>query len=119
MTYHVRHASEWIIRLGDGTDVSHEKVKEALENLWQFTDELFEMDEVDQALIKSGIACDISMLRAEWDQMVNEVLAKAKLERPLGGYQSKGGFNGAHTEHLGHLLSEMQYLPRAYPDAIW
>jgi ring-1,2-phenylacetyl-CoA epoxidase subunit PaaC len=119
MTYHVRHASEWIIRLGDGTDVSHEKVKEALENLWQFTDELFEMDDVDQTLIKSGIACDLSLLRAEWDQMVNEVLAKAKLERPVGGYQSKGGFNGAHTEHLGHLLSEMQFLPRAYPDAIW
>lgn len=120
MTYHVRHAREWIVRMGDGTEISHEKIKSALENLWEFTDELFEMDEVDQTLIKSGIACDLSLLRGEWDQMVNEVLAKAKLDRPAsGGYQAKGGIKGVHTEHLGHLLSEMQYLPRAYPDAIW
>jgi ring-1,2-phenylacetyl-CoA epoxidase subunit PaaC len=120
MTYHVRHASEWIIRLGDGTEESHAKIKSALENLWEFTDELFEMDEVDQTLIKSGVAKDLSLLRAEWDQMVNEVLAKAKLDRPAaGGYQAKGGIRGVHTEHLGHLLSEMQFLPRAYPDAVW
>jgi len=120
VTYHVRHSSQWVIRLGDGTEESNKKVKFALEDLWHFTNELFEMDEVDQLLIEKNITFDLTLLRAERDNMVNEVLAKAKLERPaVGGYQSKGGIRGIHTEHLGYILSEMQYLPRAYPDAIW
>lgn len=120
MTYHVRHSSEWIIRMGDGTEESNRRVNDAMNDLWHFTDELFEMDEVDQVLIKAGIAVDLSALRAEWDSMVNEVFAKATLTRPAEkGFQSYGGIRGMHSEHLGHLLSEMQYLPRAYPDAKW
>ncbi len=120
VTYHVRHSSEWIIRLGDGTAESHRRAQDALDELWSFTDELFEMDEVDALLIKEGIAVDLNTLRAEWDQLVDEVLGKATLVRPaMKGYQSKGGIYGNHTEHLGHMLSEMQFLPRAYPDAKW
>jgi ring-1,2-phenylacetyl-CoA epoxidase subunit PaaC len=91
-----------------------------MQDLWGFTDELFEMDEVDQLLIHAGIACDLGALRSEWEQMVKEVLTKALLSVPAQvGYRSKGGFIGVHSEHLGHMLSEMQYLPRAYPDAKW
>lgn len=120
MTYHVRHSSDWIIRLGDGTEESHRRVQEALDELWSFTDELFEMDQVDALLIKEGIACDLAAQRAEWEKMVAEVFSKATLKIPSEkGYQSSGGIYGRHTEHLGHLLSEMQILPRTYPDANW
>lgn len=120
VTYHVRHTSEWIIRLGDGTALSHRKVQDAVFELWPFTDELFEMDDTDQVLIEAGIAPDLSSLRREWDSMVNEVFTRAKLELPAGaGYQATGGIRGIHTEHLGHLLTEMQYLQRTYPGAKW
>lgn len=120
LTYHVRHTSQWVIRLGDGTEESHQRISNALQDLWGFTDELFEMDEVDQVLIQAGVAFDLAALKSEWEQMVNEVLAQALLSVPSRvGYRSKGGFIGIHSEHLGHLLSEMQYLPRAYPDAKW
>ncbi len=120
VTYHVRHSSDWIIRLGDGTPESHVRAQQALEDLWQFTDELFEMDEVDKLLMDAGIAFDLSALKQEWIQMTDEVCTKATLVKPSGfSYQASGGMNGMHTEHLGHLLSELQYLPRAYPDAQW
>jgi ring-1,2-phenylacetyl-CoA epoxidase subunit PaaC len=120
LTYHVRHTSQWVIRLGDGTEESHQRISNALQDLWSFTDELFEMDQVDQLLIQAGIACDLAILRQEWDAMVKEVLEQALLSVPSQvGYRSKGGFQGIHSEHLGHMLSEMQYLPRAYPDAKW
>lgn len=120
LTYHVRHSSDWVIRLGDGTPESHQKTQDALDELWHFTNELFEMDEVDHILIQADIACDLSSLRNEWEAMMTEVFTKATLVKPSGeGYQSTGGINGMHSEHLGHLLSEMQILPRAYPDAKW
>jgi ring-1,2-phenylacetyl-CoA epoxidase subunit PaaC len=120
MTYHVRHSSDWVIRLGDGTVESHHRMQEAVNELWSYTDELFEMDDVDAILLKEGIACDILSQRAEWDKMIDEVFEKATLIRPSEkGYQSTGGIYGHHTEHLGHLLSEMQILPRTYPDARW
>lgn len=120
VTYHVRHSSEWIIRLGDGTAESHRRVQQALDELWSFTDELFEMDEVDALLIAEGVACDIAAHRGEWDSMVQEVMEKATLKIPVAkGYQTSGGISGRHTEHLGHMLSEMQILPRTYPDAKW
>lgn len=120
VTYHVRHSSEWIIRLGDGTSVSHKKALDAVNELWAFTDELFEMDSADHILVASGIAPDLNNLRPEWDRMVDEVFGKACIQRPApGGYQSTGGIRGIHSEHLGHLLTEMQYLPRTYPGAKW
>lgn len=120
VTYHVRHTSGWIIRLGDGTSESHAKMEEALPLLWQYTDELFEMDEVDEIMVRDGIGCDLSGLRPEWDRMVDEVFSQATLVRPSAkGYQSSGGIRGMHSEHLGHMLAEMQFLPRAFPGAEW
>jgi len=120
VTYHLRHSSDWIIRLGDGTDESRERTQAALENLWSYTNELFEMDEVNELLIKQNLAFDVSLVRAEWDTIINQVLNEATLIRPSESrYMSKGGINGIHTEHLGFLLAEMQFLPRAYPGTEW
>ena len=120
ITYHYRHSADWVIRLGDGTSESHQKMQQALEELWSYTDELFEMDEVNESLIREGIAFDLNSLRTEWDQLVNEVIAKSTLKRPADNiYKSKGGINGIHTENLGFLLAEMQFLQRAYPGAKW
>ena len=117
--YHLRHSSKWIIRLGDGTVESHAKVQSAIENLWMFTNELFEMNEIDNEMLKQKIGVDCSKLKIEWDKIINEVLSKATLNRPEDANMPTGGRQGIHTEHLGHLLSDMQYLQRAYPDATW
>ena len=117
--YHLRHSSNWLIRLGDGTGESNTKVQDALEELWMYTDELFEMDNLDTELLNNGIAVDNSALKLEWDIMVNKTLVKAKLTRPEDAYMATGGKKGLHTEYLGFILSEMQFLQRAYPDAKW
>ena len=119
VTYHLRHSSQWVIRLGDGTDESHQRVQTAANDLWSYTNELFEMNEVDELLIKEEIAFDLNGFREEWNQLIKEVFTKATLEIPDAGYNSKGGINGFHTEHLGFLLAEMQSLPRSLPDAKW
>ncbi len=119
ITYQVRHTSQLVISLGDGTEESHQRINESLQELWSYTDELFEENDVDAFLQKEGISFSHKNLRAEWDKMIDEVFAKANLSKPVGGYQSKGGMLGLHTEHLGFILAEMQFLPRAYPDAIW
>ena len=118
-TYHLRHSSKWIIRLGDGTAESHAKVQSAIDNLWMFTNELFEMNEIDNEMLEQKIGVDCSKLKTEWDKIINEVLSEATLNRPEDANMPTGGRQGIHTEHLGHLLSDMQYLQRAYPDAIW
>ena len=117
--YHLRHSTNWLIRLGDGTEESNKKVQESLEQIWQFTAELFEMDEIDTELLNAGIAVDNKSLKTQWNEIVNNTLKKAKLNRPDDGYMATGGKKGIHTEHLGFLLAEMQFLPRAYPDAKW
>ncbi len=117
--YHLRHSSNWLIRLGDGTGESNTIVQDALEELWMYTGELFEMDNLDAELLNSGIAVDNSALKLEWDRMVNKTLVKAKLTRPEDAYMATGGKKGIHTEYLGFILSEMQFLQRAYPDAKW
>ena len=117
--YHLRHSSNWLIRLGDGTGESNTKVQDALEELWMYTGELFEMDNLDTELLNNGIAVDNSALKLEWDIMVNKTLVKAKLTRPEDAYMATGGKKGIHTEYLGFILSEMQFLQRAYPDAKW
>lgn len=119
VNYHLRHCSEWIVRLGDGTEESKERTQNALEDLWMFTGELFDMDEVDELLIKEGIAADLKTIRAEWDKTINEVLQRATLKRPESVFMMSGSRKGKHTEHLGYLLAEMQFLPRAYPGAEW
>ena len=118
-TYHFRHSSKWIIRLGDGTAESHEKVQSAIDNLWMFTNELFEMNEIDNEMLEQKIGVDCSKLKIEWDKIINEILSEATLNRPEDANMPTGGRQGIHTEHLGHLLSDMQYLQRAYPDATW
>ena len=117
--YHLRHSSNWLIRLGDGTQESNLKVQDALDNLWQYTGELFEMDEIDNEMLDQGIGVDNSKLKKAWDEIVNNTLIKANLNRPEDGYMASGSKKGIHTEHLGFLLAEMQFLPRAYPDAKW
>jgi ring-1,2-phenylacetyl-CoA epoxidase subunit PaaC len=117
--YHFRHSSNWLVRLGDGTEESNARTQVALEELWMYTGELFEMDVLDTELLNEGISVDNSALKTEWDRMVNNTLAKAKLTRPEDAYMATGGKKGLHTEYLGFILSEMQFLQRAYPDAKW
>ena len=117
--YHLRHSRNWLIRLGDGTVVSNTKVQDALEELWMYTGELFEMDNLDTELLNRGIAVDNTALKSEWDRMINKTLLKAKLTRPKDTYMATGGKKGLHTEYLGFILSEMQFLQRSYPDAKW
>ena len=117
--YHLTHSKSWVIRLGDGTEESNKRIQKSLNDLWQFTGEFFEMDDIDQKMYKEGIGVNNSSLKSEWDKMVNTTLKQSNLIRPEDGYMQSGSKNGMHTEHLGHLLSEMQFLPRAYPDAKW
>ena len=118
-TYHRRHSGEWLIRLGDGTEESHRRAQAALDDLWGYSHELFEPEAVAPALIAAGVAIDPASLRPAWDGAVDEVLAAATLARPDGGWSIRGGHRGEHSEHLGFLLADMQFLPRAYPDARW
>ena len=117
--YHLRHSKNWIIRLGDGTNESNQKVQEAIDNLWQFTGELFEMDEIDKNLLSKNISVDTKKIKKDWDLLINATLSEAKLKRPKDEYMATGGKKGIHTESLGFLLAEMQFLQRAYPNAKW
>lgn len=119
MAYHVRHSGEWIVRLGDGTQESHERLASALADLWPFTGELFETDAVEDDLIAAGIAPDPAVIRPVWEKTVRETLDAATLAMPATGWMQKGGRTGRHSEHLGHMLAEMQFLQRAYPGATW
>jgi ring-1,2-phenylacetyl-CoA epoxidase subunit PaaC len=119
LTYHVRHASEWVIRLGDGTPESHAKTSTALAELWPYVPELFDADDLDRHVATSGFGVDPSTLRAAFDATIDPVLARAALKRPCEVYGQRGGKQGRHSEHLGHMLATMQHLQRAYPDAVW
>ncbi len=118
-TYHLRHSSDWMIRFGDGTDESHQRAQRALNELWTFTGELFVSDEVTSKLVEMGVAPDLGAVKAAFDRTVNEVLAEATLSRPEDGYMATGGRQGMHTERMGFILTEMQYMQRAYPGAEW
>ena len=119
VSYHARHSSEWMIRLGDGTETSHRKIQAALDDLWMYTGEMFAVDEVDDAMVAAGIGVDLTELKSSWDQRVDEILTEATLQRPEDAWMQTGGKAGRHTEHLGYLLAEMQFLQRAYPGATW
>lgn len=119
ITYHLRHTSKWIIRLGDGTEESKMRVQNAIGDLYRFTGELFEMNEVDKVLIAEKIVCDLSTLHAPWLAKVKEVFAEATLEMPADTYMQRGSRDGIHTEQLGFLLAEMQHLHRVFPGAKW
>ncbi len=120
--YHVRHSGEWMLKLGDGTDESHRRVQRALDALWRFTPELFAADEIDRAMQAAGVAPDIAALRIEWERLVRDVVDSATLTVPHEVPRlanTRGGRTGAHTEHLGHLLAEMQSVARSHPGATW
>jgi ring-1,2-phenylacetyl-CoA epoxidase subunit PaaC len=117
--YHLRHSSEWVVRLGDGTEESQARAQAALDTLWEYTAELFDADEVDAALASLGASVDRASIKARWDAMVNDVLARATLTRPADGVPRRGGRRGRHTEHLGHMLSTMQIVARSHPGASW
>jgi ring-1,2-phenylacetyl-CoA epoxidase subunit PaaC len=119
MTYHLRHASEWIIRLGDGTAESHAKAQVAFDELWAYVPELFEADDLDREVAANGFGVDPSTLRAAFEATLAAVLGEATLQRPRDSHGLRGGRKGVHSEHIGHLLAQMQSLPRAYPDARW
>ena len=116
--YHLRRSSEWVKRFGDGTEESHQRMQTAVDDLWRFTGEMIEADEVEQTLFKAGIGPDPEQLVADWKGLVNEVLAEATLTPPPeDAWMYRGAKVGHHTEHLGFILAEMQFLQRAYPDA--
>jgi len=117
--YHLKHSSEWIIRLGDGTEESHQRIQEAVNFHWRFTHELFFQNEVDKTLIELGIGLDLATLFDDWKNYVSNVLQQATLELPSHSFKLEGGRNGMHSEHLGYLLAEMQYMQRAFPNLTW
>lgn len=118
--YHRDHATQWVLRLGDGTDESHRRMQAGLERVWPFVAELFQTDELEQGLVSDGVAVDSSTLRDGWDTYVDSVLAEATLERPEGlRTPPLRGRDGVHTEAMGYLLAEMQHLHRSHPGATW
>lgn len=117
--YHFTHARDWCLRLGKGTNLSHDKLQYSFNVLWMYTGEFFEMNENDKALLVDGISVDTTALRTKWLQTVQEVMTAATMQQPVADYMQSGSAQGIHTEYLGHILSEMQYLQRAYPDATW
>ena len=117
--YHLRHSSNWVIRLGDGTKESNDKIQQSLNQIWKYTGEFFEMDELDNKMLEKKIGVDNINLKVKWDIIINKTLNQAKLSRPEDGYMMSGSKKGLHTEFLGKLLAQMQYLPRAYPNAKW
>ena len=119
LQYHWEHAAKWVIRLGDGTEESHEKVQTSVNELWAYTGELFEADDVDEAGHEAGLLPDLSILAGAWRARVEACLGQATLTIPDATWSHKGGKQGIHTEHLSYMLAEMQVLPRTYPDATW
>jgi len=120
VTYHLRWSSEWVIRLGDGTEESRNRILNALDELWTFTGELFVPAGYELAAAKAGIGVDVSALKAEWEQRVNEIFAEATIEiSSAGSWMQSGGKEGVHTEYMGFILAEMQSMQRAYPGCEW
>lgn len=119
ITYHLRRSSEWLIRLGDGTQLANEKTQHAVNTLWKYTNEFFTENEVDLKMRQSGKGVDLNEVRNHWMQKINEIFFMAHLKIPSNDFQLAGGKEGKHTEHIGYILAEMQFLPSKYPDAKW
>ena len=119
VAYHVERSGDWVLRLGDGTEESHARMQRAIDDLWMYTGEMFVPDAAELALVEAGIAVDVRTLAVPWRKHVDAVVTEATLAMPADTYMQKGGKQGVHTEHLGHLLAEMQFLQRAYPGARW
>ncbi|WP_418511822.1 1,2-phenylacetyl-CoA epoxidase subunit PaaC [Corallibacter sp.] len=119
VSYHKRFSSDWIKRLGDGTEESHNRVQTAINDLWTYTDELFHQTEADKAMVAEGVGVDVTKLKDAYYEEVNEVLEEATLSVPESKYFQKGGKQGIHTEHMGYLLADLQYMQRTYPNMEW
>ncbi|MEP6678109.1 MAG: 1,2-phenylacetyl-CoA epoxidase subunit PaaC [Betaproteobacteria bacterium] len=123
VAYHAERSIDWVLRLGDGTDLSHGRMQAALDELWPFVGEMFAIDAVERQLIDAGVAADLGALQDSWHAAVANVCAEATLTMPAGewmqGAGERGGKQGVHSEHLGRMLAEMQFLQRAYPGATW
>jgi len=120
VTYHLRFSSEWLIRLGDGTEESHRRVQKSVDDLWMFTGELFTMSEVETALLADGISVDVTGLKKDWDQTVSRVFNQATLTIPENNWAQSGGKTaGRHTEHMGYIIADMQFMQRRYPGCEW
>ncbi len=119
VTYHLRYSAGWIERLGDGTELSHSKIQAALNELWRYTDEMFQPSEEETLLAEQGIIVDVSQLKQQWLTNVEAVLQKATLSLPESEYFLSGGKSGKHSEHLGFILAELQYMQRTYPNQQW
>lgn len=117
--YHLRRSREWVIRLGDGTEESQHRCQLALDDIWGYSHEMFEMDALEQQLADAGIGVDVSSLRDDWLVQIREILAEATLQLPADDWKVSGGRDGYHTEFLGHLLTELQIVHRSYPGCQW
>ncbi len=119
VSYHQRFSTDWVKRLGDGTEVSHQKMQEAIDGLWTYTDELFHQTEADKIMVSEGVGVDVTSLKEQYYAIVSKILEDATLKTPESKWFQKGGKQGIHTEHLGYLLSDLQYMQRAYPNMEW
>jgi ring-1,2-phenylacetyl-CoA epoxidase subunit PaaC len=119
ITYHKRHSFSWVVRFGNGTEESQERLQKGFQDIWQYTGELFEMNEIDKTLIKEGIAVDLKPLKKTWIKEISELLFRANIQMPEDTFMQRGSRDGVHTEYLGFILAEMQALPRMHPEAKW
>jgi ring-1,2-phenylacetyl-CoA epoxidase subunit PaaC len=119
VSYHLERSQEWILRLGDGTAESHRRVQNAIDDLWMYTGECFEADEVDREVVERRLGPDPSALHGPWLRRVQSTTEEATLRLPASDWMQRGGKRGTHSEHLGYILAEMQFLQRAYPGATW
>lgn len=117
--YHLRHSAEWVIRLGDGTEESHNRIQESLNTLWRYTPELFYQDEVEAELKNNGVLPGLDEIQSEWESYVKQIFDEATLSIPENNWKMEGGRKGLHSEHLGYILAELQYMQRAYPGMEW
>lgn len=119
VSYHERFSSDWVKRLGDGTEESNQKMQEAIDALWRYTDELFQMNEAEKAMVSEGLGVEITALKDAYYERVSEVLKEANLQIPESKYFQKGGKEGIHTEYMGYILADLQYMQRTYPNMKW
>jgi len=119
VTYHLRRSAEWMRRLGGGTEESHARIQKAVNDLWLYTGELFEVDQVEEDLMAQGLIPNMPTIKKSWMDMVDQIFSEANIAIPEGDFSHTGGRKGYHTEHMGYILADMQYLNRTYPDAKW
>lgn len=119
VSYHTRFSSDWIRRLGDGTEESHNRIQEAITHLWAFTDELFHQTDADKAMVSEGIGVDVTKLKVLFHKKISAILEESTLQTPQLDYFQKGGKQGIHSEHMGYILTEMQFMQRTYPNMNW